>query len=311
MKRRPRTTREQRATRRLRVGPLAALLLKDRTRKLYDLSLSVFGMWLETWELAWPSNEADLDDLVVKFIQTAWQEGETKALCDNLVSSFKDYNLSKCLPFSRRYLATWKANEITTRCLPVSFDIVKAMVGLCLHWKWLDMAVSIYLSYKALLRMCELVCITYGDFVIAENHQSFILALYEGKTVTLHGKIENVKVSDPSLAALLSLLQNQRAKGDRVFPGQAPSFRRHLDSLVQALQLENELITPHSMRRGGATDHFRLHGNLHATTVMGSWQSVKTCRLYIDQAIADRADMNVKTTKLFQKARNVFDDFFL
>ena len=197
------------------------------------------------------------------------------------------------------------------RCLPVSFDIVKAMVGLCLHWKWLDMAVSIYLSYKALLRMCELVCITYGDFVIADNHQSFILALYGGKTVTPHGKIENVKVSDPSLAALLSLLQNQRAIGDRVFPGQAPSFRRHLDSLVQALQLENELITPHSMRRGGATDHYRVHGNLHATTVVGRWQSVKTCRLYIDQAIADRADMNVKATKLFKKARNVFDDFFL
>ncbi len=75
----------------------------------------------------------------------------------------------------------------------MSFDVVRALVGLCLHWKWLDMAVSIYLSYKALLRMCELVCITYGDFVIAEDCQSFILALYEGKTVTLHDKIENVK----------------------------------------------------------------------------------------------------------------------
>ena len=89
MKRRPRTTREQRV-RKMRVGPLAALLLKERTRKLYDLSRGVFGMWLRTWEHSWPANEADFDDLVVKFIQTAWQEGETKALCDNLVSSFKD-----------------------------------------------------------------------------------------------------------------------------------------------------------------------------------------------------------------------------
>ena len=127
----------------------------------------------------------------------------------------------------------------------------------------------------------------------------------------MHGKVENVKVSDPLLAMLLSVLQSQRAKGDRVFPGKAPLFRRQLDSLVQALRLENELITPHSMRRGGATDHFRLHGNLHATTVMGRWQSVKTCRLYIDQAIADRADMNVNATKLFQKAQSTFDSFFL
>ena len=135
MKRRPRTTREQRVRKRLRVGPLTALLLKEQTRKLYDLSLGVFGMWLRTWEHSWPANEADFDDLVVKFIQTALQEGETKALCDNLVSSFKDYNLSKSLPFARRYLAAWKNNEMTTRCLPVSFNIVRALVGLCLHWK--------------------------------------------------------------------------------------------------------------------------------------------------------------------------------
>ena len=83
-----------------------------------------------------------------------------------------------------------------------------------------------------------------------------------------------------------------------------------MDSLLQALQLQNELITPHSMRRGGATDHFRLHGNLHSTTVMGRWQSVKTCRLYIDQAVADRADMRIKPTKMFWKAQNVFDSGF-
>ena len=79
------------------------------------------------------------------------------------------------------------------RCLPVSFDIVKAMVGLCLHWKWLDMAVSIYLSYKALLRMCELVCVTYGDFVITENHQRFILAVYGGKLSQSMAKLRTSK----------------------------------------------------------------------------------------------------------------------
>ena len=146
--------------------------------------------------------------------------------------------------------------------------------------------------------------------MIAEDCQSFILALYEGKTVTLHGKIENVKVSDPSLTALLSLVKAERAKGDKVFPDKAPSFRRQLDSLLQALRLQDELITPHSMRRGGATDQFRLHGNLHSTTVMGRWQSLKTCQLYIDQAVANRADMKIKPTKLFRKAQDVFNNIF-
>ncbi len=151
------------------------------------------------------------------------------------MSSFENYNLSKSLPFARRYLAAWKTNEMTTRCLPGSFNIVRALVGLCLHWKWPDMAVSSYLSYKALFRVSELVCITYGDFVIAGDCQNFVLALYEGKTVTLHGRIENGKVSDPSLTALLSLIKSERAKGNKGFPGTAPSLRRQLEALLQAL----------------------------------------------------------------------------
>ena len=43
---------------------------------------------------------------------------------------------------------------------------------------------------------------------------------------------------------------------------------------------------------------------------MGRWQSVKTCRLYIDQAVADRADMRIKPTKMFRKAQNVFHSVF-
>ena len=110
-----------------------------------------------------------------------------------------------------------------------------------------------------------------------------------------------MKVSDPSLTALLSLIKAERAKGDKAVPGKGPSFGRQMESLLQALQLQNELITPHSMRRGGATDHFRLHGNLPSNTGMERWQSVKTCRLYIDQAGADRADMRIKPTELFRK----------
>ena len=40
------------------------------------------------------------------------------------------------------------ANQITTTCLLANSYRMMATVGLCLHWKWGDMAVSIYLSYK-------------------------------------------------------------------------------------------------------------------------------------------------------------------
>ena len=40
------------------------------------------------------------------------------------------------------------ARQITTTCLLANSYRMMARVGLCLRWKWCDMAVPIYLSYK-------------------------------------------------------------------------------------------------------------------------------------------------------------------
>ena len=41
----------------------------------------------------------------------------------------------------------------------------------------------------------------------------------------------------------------------------------HFDELAQAFQLE-DLISPHSILRVATTNHFHLHGSLHAITVI-------------------------------------------
>ena len=68
-----------------------------------------------------------------------------------------------------------KANQITTTCLLANSYRMMAGVGPCLHWKWCNMAVSIYLSYKALLRN-ELFCISLETSWLQTITKSLILA---------------------------------------------------------------------------------------------------------------------------------------
>ena len=84
-----------------------------------------------------PAGAADLDDMVMLFITTAWEEGETRAVADNLISDLKDADpdlLGQRLKGSARLMRAWRANEVVCRSAPISWPMVKALVGLCLHW---------------------------------------------------------------------------------------------------------------------------------------------------------------------------------
>ena len=48
-------------------------------------------------------------------------------------------------------------------------------------------------------------------------------------------------------------------------------------------------MTSHCLRRGGATWHFKLYSSFDRTASHGRWSQVKTCRLYIDEAMSDLA----------------------
>ena len=55
---------------------------------------------------------------------------------------------------------------------------------------------------------------------------------------------------------------------------------------VRAVPLPEGDWKPYSCRRGGATQHYRFFASLDATCVRGRWANSRTCRLYINDAIA-------------------------
>ena len=59
------------------------------------------------------------------------------------------------------------------------------------------------------------------------------------------------------------------------------------DETVRGVGLPRMAWKPYSLRRGGATDDFGHHANFDRTTERGRWQSSRTARIYINEAVAE------------------------
>ena len=66
-------------------------------------------------------------------------------------------------------------------------------------------------------------------------------------------------------------------------------FTRCFTAAIKFLGWGDLGIKPYSIRRGGATHHFRQHANMPATIVRGRWASSRTARIYIEDGMAQIA----------------------
>ena len=118
-------------------------------------------------------------------------------------------------------------------------------------------------------------------------------------------------IREPRAAALLLALCSDKQPGENVFEGLSPKqFRSHLRQLAVKRSLGDLLIAPHSLRRGKATARFRQCGSFHVVADEGRWDSLRTCRKYIDEATKELASYTIDQAKLDQ-ARKHLDALFL
>ena len=60
-------------------------------------------------------------------------------------------------------------------------------------------------------------------------------------------------------------------------------LRKIFDEGLRALKAECLQLKPYSLRRGGASHHFRSFGDLPAATYRGRWEAAKTAKIYIQE----------------------------
>ena len=76
------------------------------------------------------------------------------------------------------------------------------------------------------------------------------------------------------------------------------TFRAFFADMLGTLGLQGRGFKPYSLRRGGATHHFREFANVSATTLRGRWESIKTARIYITDGIAAQQEIRFSSAEL-------------
>ena len=97
---------------------------------------------------------------------------------------------------------------------------------------------------------------------------------------------------------LVGALLLNKLPGDLILSTSNAEFRLFFKQLCDTLQLQEWNFKPYSLRRGGATHHFRSQGQLSRTIVRGRWNSARAARVYINDGIAALAAFQFPPTTL-------------
>ena len=185
----------------------------------------------------------------------------------------------------------------------------RALVGLLIYWNKERQAFVVALGHHGLLRTMEALGTRAGDYSLRVPLGTGYLSLPGTKTSTRHDRSEGVTIEDPGLVAWAAELSKGLTPGDRICPVSATAFRKNSAAAVHVLGWENLDLRLYSMRRGGATDHFRQTNSMQATTMRGRWANFATCKLYVDAALQDRAELTMRHQAKARKAEAFYTKF--
>ena len=139
-----------------------------------------------------------------------------------------------------------------------------------------------------MLRVGKLLSLTTAPVSSSLSDEAVVITLSDTKTSHRKQNVQHASIRDPVAAALLLYLKSDLLAGDKIFRRLTPKvLRDRLRLLASDLQLNDLLITPHSFRRGGATQRFRETGSFHRVAEEDRWGSLATCRKRVDSVVAN------------------------
>ena len=107
------------------------------------------------------------------------------------------------------------------------------------------------------------------------------------KGAKFSGAPESVQIKDSRLIGVLHSWASSKEPGELVFKLTYVEFANALKAYARFFGVVSPRLTPHGVRRGGATWFFRLYGNYDMLAAHGRWCEVKNARQYVDEAMAD------------------------
>ena len=171
--------------------------------------------------------------------------------------------------------------------MPLHPELVKAFVAFGILNKDPDFALAIYVGFLGLLRGCEIFNLALKDCQ-PRGPEQLCLILRDTKGARLRNvDFETVILRDPLVIRIL--LKCKKEGRTRLFCNKPSDFYKRYRQAVSFFKLKHPKPTPHGIRRGGASWHFKLHGLFDRTVEHGRWASVGSARIYINEAAAEEA----------------------
>eukprot|EP00435_Cladocopium_sp_Y103_P017447 s824_g4.t1 len=227
-----------------------------------------------------------VDSLVVLHALSRGRKGRTEG--SNVLAAVQDTqpHLKGKLKLSWRLMKTWVSHEIPNRAPPLSVDGLHLLVGYSLFKGEALFALSLLLGFHALLRTGELLALKARDVAVQSPKGPAVISLGLTKAGKRQGAAESVTVHSEDVCRRLFQWKNQ-VRSDASLTGKAHAWRKHFSAVLTAVGLDQFDYRPYSLRRGGATHYFQLHGRFDSLLILGRWQSASTARIYINEGLSD------------------------
>ena len=171
--------------------------------------------------------------------------------------------------------------------MPLHPDLVNAFVSFGLLKQDSDFALSVYVGFLALLRRCEIFNLALSDCQLRGPSQLCIILRGTKGARLRNVEFETVTIHDP--LAIKIILKCKEQGRVRLFNRKPSDFYKRYQDAVSFFSLVHSKPTPHGIRRGRASWHFKLHGSFHRTVEHGRWASVSSARIYINEAAAEES----------------------
>ncbi|CAK0806547.1 unnamed protein product [Prorocentrum cordatum] len=275
-----------------RSRPLRELAGTPLARKRYQEAVdSVFDWWVEQKREVQSAAQADMG--LVDYIEGRWAAGGSLLDVNCAIAGMCHHfpPLRGRLRESWRLARTWQRAEPAGRALPIAPLIALAFSGGFLTAGVPAAAAILLAAYDTYLRTGEIMALRWHDITMYENSGSAMIRLRDTKSQHQTGAGEFVMVRSQTAVALLLKARELAGTASRCEEpaiGMPPAaFQRVFAEIRLCLQLEDQRLTLYSWRRGGASADFRSHGSMETTLLRGRWASVRTARLYVQDAVAE------------------------
>ena len=285
-------TRDERQRDRQALGRLRTQVVSPKTEERYLTAVSRFLNFLISHGKPYPSSFLVLDFEVSEFIEELWQQGDPKGWAGDCLSGLGHFipPCKPCLVGSWRLHAAWGRAELPSRAPPFTPLLLYGLAQAAVNHGWVDLAVLLILGFHTFARAGELFQAKAGDFVLGSVSGTWTLPLY--KSGQRQGVTESILITDPFVVVLLRNFLSSLSPGDPLSKVAGGTQRKRLNDLLLFLRIPFP-FRMYSIRRGGATHAYRTTNNIAAICVKGRWNSVKTARLYICDAVAQLTELQL------------------